>query len=189
MRTMARDSAATRARILAAAIEEFGAYGLAGARIDRIAEAAQANKRSIYVYYGNKEALFEAAMTHIVADISASVPIDTDDLAGYVGRIFDYYLANPSVVRMAMWLPLERPAAGPDETGAYEKKVAALSASGGPIKGLSASDVVMFINALAQAWFMSPDSLRAADGLDPGSQERVRIHRAALVETVRRMTG
>lgn len=186
---MARDSAATRVRILAAAIDEFAAYGLAGARIDRIAEAATANKRSIYVYYGNKEALFQAAMTHIVEDISSSVPIDADDLPDYVGRIFDYYLANPAVVRMAMWLPLERPAEGPDETGAYAKKVAALSASGDPIKGLPASDVVMFINALTQAWFMSPDSLRAADGLDPNSQERVQFHRAALVETVRRMAG
>ncbi|MBO9534731.1 MAG: TetR family transcriptional regulator [Solirubrobacteraceae bacterium] len=186
---MARDSAATRARILAAAIDEFGAYGLAGARIDRIAEAAQANKRSIYVYFGNKEALFAAAMTHIVDDISTSVPIDTDDLPDYVGRIFDYYLANPSVVRMAMWLPLERPPQGPDETDAYAKKVAALSASGSPANDLDASDVVMFINALAQAWFMSPDSLRAADGLDPNSDERIARHRAALVETVRRMCG
>ncbi|MDO9357241.1 MAG: TetR family transcriptional regulator [Solirubrobacteraceae bacterium] len=186
---MARDSAATRARILAAAIEEFGAHGLAGARIDRIAEAAEANKRSIYVYYGSKDALFEAAMTHVVEDISASVPLDTDDLPAYMGRIFDYYLAHPSVVRMAMWLPLERPVSGPNETQAYAKKVAALSSSGGAIDGLPASDLVMFVNALAQSWFMSPDSLLAADGLEPRSEERARVHRAALVEAVRRIVA
>ncbi len=50
---MVRDAAATRARILAAAVGEFAEFGEAGARIDRIAEAAGANKRSIYVYFGN----------------------------------------------------------------------------------------------------------------------------------------
>jgi AcrR family transcriptional regulator len=48
-----------RARLLDAAFEEFAQHGLAGARVDRIAEAAQANKGLIYVYYGNKEQLFD----------------------------------------------------------------------------------------------------------------------------------
>ncbi|MCU1609211.1 MAG: TetR family transcriptional regulator, partial [Pseudonocardiales bacterium] len=39
-----------RARLLDAAFAEFAQHGLAGARVDRIAEAAQANKGLIYVY-------------------------------------------------------------------------------------------------------------------------------------------
>src|ERR1700744_938986 len=58
-RTMPRDSEATRTRILEAAIEEFSAHGLAGARIDRVAEAAAANKRSIYVYFKSKEKVID----------------------------------------------------------------------------------------------------------------------------------
>ena len=55
---MAYDSAATRARLLDAAHSEFAERGLAGARVDRIAAAAQANKQAIYAYFGSKEQLF-----------------------------------------------------------------------------------------------------------------------------------
>jgi AcrR family transcriptional regulator len=49
---------ATRQRILAAATAEFAEKGLAGARIDEIADRADVNKRMIYAYYGNKEELW-----------------------------------------------------------------------------------------------------------------------------------
>jgi AcrR family transcriptional regulator len=185
---MPRDSAATRARILAAAIDEFAAHGLAGARIDRIADAAQANKRSIYVYYGSKDELFTAALKHVIDGVAASVPLDTDDLPSYAGRIFDYFLVNPAVIRMSMWVQLERPDAGPDAAAAYARKVAALGAEGAGIDGLPVSDVVVFISGLTQAWFMSPDSLLASDGLEPRSAARAEVHREALVEAVRRIT-
>lgn len=51
---MAYDSAATRARLLDAAHAEFAERGLAGARVDRIAAAAQANKQAIYAYFGSR---------------------------------------------------------------------------------------------------------------------------------------
>ncbi|WP_435897072.1 TetR/AcrR family transcriptional regulator, partial [Streptomyces virginiae] len=77
---MARDSNATKARLLDAAFSEFATYGIAGARVDRIAEAAQANKRLIYVYYGNKEQLFDAVLQRALETGSESVPFDADDL-------------------------------------------------------------------------------------------------------------
>ena len=46
----------TRARILAAAMSEFAHHGLGGARVDRIARRAGANKRMLYYYSGSKEA-------------------------------------------------------------------------------------------------------------------------------------
>ena len=44
------------------ATAEFARAGLGGARVDRIAARAGANKRMLYYYYGNKEALFLAVM-------------------------------------------------------------------------------------------------------------------------------
>ncbi|MCR0984590.1 TetR/AcrR family transcriptional regulator [Roseomonas populi] len=59
---------ATRQRILDAALTEFAAHGLAGARVDEIAARAGANKRMLYAYFGNKEdlwvAVLEAAYAH-----------------------------------------------------------------------------------------------------------------------------
>jgi AcrR family transcriptional regulator len=51
-------AAATRQRILDAALAEFAAHGLAGARVDEIAARAGANKRMIYAYFGGKEELW-----------------------------------------------------------------------------------------------------------------------------------
>lgn len=52
----------TRAFILDAATAEFSARGLGGARVDSIARAAGVNKRMLYHYFGNKEALFLAVL-------------------------------------------------------------------------------------------------------------------------------
>ena len=45
---------ATRDRILAAAKDEFATYGLAGARINRIAAQARASKDRLYAYFASK---------------------------------------------------------------------------------------------------------------------------------------
>jgi TetR/AcrR family transcriptional regulator len=46
--------------IMASAVEEFGEFGLHGARIDSIAKRSGLNKAMIYYYYKSKEELYEA---------------------------------------------------------------------------------------------------------------------------------
>lgn len=104
---MARNSEDTRRRLLEAATAEFAAYGIAGARVDRIAAAAQCNKQAIYAYYGSKEGLCDAVIDAMVADIIESVPIDANDLPGYAMRLFDRYQAQPETLRLATWYALE----------------------------------------------------------------------------------
>jgi AcrR family transcriptional regulator len=105
---MARDAEDTKRRLLHAAAQEFADRGIAGARIDRIAAAAKANKALIYAYYGNKEDLFDAVFNALVVDTVSDVPIDVDDLAGYAGRLFDRNLRHPQAFRLAVWHSLER---------------------------------------------------------------------------------
>ena len=64
-----RNAGRTRARILESALQEFARHGLNGARVDRIAERARANKRMIYYYFGSKEALFLAVLESSYAHI------------------------------------------------------------------------------------------------------------------------
>jgi AcrR family transcriptional regulator len=105
---MPPDSTATKARLLDAAFEEFAQHGLAGARVDRIAEAAQANKRLIYVYYGNKEQLFDAVLTQRVGALFDAVPFTVEDLPGFAGALFDHLLTSPKLLRLGNWNHLER---------------------------------------------------------------------------------
>jgi AcrR family transcriptional regulator len=105
---MIRDAQATRQRLLDAAADEFSTYGIAGARVDRIAAAARSNKAQIYHYFGSKERLFDAVMNSIVARTAGEIPIDVNDLPGYAGRLFDRYEDSPQIARLATWYRLER---------------------------------------------------------------------------------
>lgn len=55
-------SAETRAKILDAAVQEFSANGLAGARTERIATLAGVNKALLYYHFDSKENLYRAAL-------------------------------------------------------------------------------------------------------------------------------
>ncbi|WP_075214361.1 TetR family transcriptional regulator [Mongoliimonas terrestris] len=57
-RSAPRNPERTAASILAAAIREFAEKGFDGARVDVIARRAGTNKRMLYHYYGDKEALY-----------------------------------------------------------------------------------------------------------------------------------
>ena len=98
---------ATRDRILAAAKKEFARYGLAGARISRIAVDANASKERLYAYFSSKEALFDTVVAKLFSDVTADAVLRGDDLPGYAGRLFDIYLQHPDNARLVEWLDLE----------------------------------------------------------------------------------
>ena len=66
-----RDPAATRQKLLVAARREFADNGLAGARVDEIAERAGVNKQLVYHYFGDKDALYLAVLEWVYAEIRA----------------------------------------------------------------------------------------------------------------------
>jgi AcrR family transcriptional regulator len=103
-----RDADATRARLLGAARGEFAAFGIAGARVDRIAAEAASNKAQIYYYFGSKEQLFDAVFAAVVDEIVRELPLDVDDLPGYAARLAEYYQQHPDVLRLVTWQRLER---------------------------------------------------------------------------------
>ncbi|MGA2085524.1 MAG: TetR/AcrR family transcriptional regulator [Terracidiphilus sp.] len=70
-RTQSERADQTRARILEAAVHEFSANGLAGARTEQIAEAAGVNKALLYYYFQGKEALYAAALETVAGRMAA----------------------------------------------------------------------------------------------------------------------
>src|SRR5580698_5133060 len=99
---------ATRERILEAALAEFSAYGVAGARVDRIAATAGCNKNLIYIYFENKETLFVTVLQRHLARIYDELPFTPEDLPGYAARTFDFAMANPDLMRLMAWFGLEQ---------------------------------------------------------------------------------
>jgi TetR/AcrR family transcriptional regulator len=98
-----KDDGSARQRILDAAIAEFADVGLAGARVDRIAERAAANKQLIYYYFGDKDGLFDEAIRSMAkrfTEVRSTLPTAPAD------RPAAYFLAaaqDVSIVRMLEW--------------------------------------------------------------------------------------
>lgn len=163
---------ATRARILDAARAEFAQYGIAGARVDRIAEHARANKAQLYAYFGSKEKLFDTVFDESLHAIVDAVPMNGKDLPAYAVRLYDEYLEHPELVRLATWSRLERRPSGSLTAGPtprYEEKladIAAAQAAGHIDDSFEPFDVMVTVIAMSMAW--SPASTTfAAGATDP----------------------
>jgi AcrR family transcriptional regulator len=182
---MSYDSSATRARLLAAAYDEFVRVGFAGARVDRIAAAASANKQAIYAYFGSKEALFDAVLADRLRVLADVVPFTPDDLAGYTGALFDELTADPGLQRLTQWKMLERPEVSDQEREAHLSKAGALAERYG-VEVTTAMDVMMIALAAAQSWNMTAAVIRNPLNEDPG--KRLANHRAAIVTAVAAVT-
>ena len=103
------DPERTMADIIEVATHEFSEKGLAGARIDVIAEAMRTSKRMIYYYFGSKEGLYIAVLEeayrrirHIETELHHEDLSPEDALRRLAGFTVDYQLANPDFVRLVM---------------------------------------------------------------------------------------
>jgi AcrR family transcriptional regulator len=103
------DPERTMADIIEVATHEFSEKGLAGARIDVIAEAMRTSKRMIYYYFGSKEGLYIRVLEEAyrrIREIESSLQLEDlapeDALRKLVGFTVDYQLANPDFIRLVM---------------------------------------------------------------------------------------
>ncbi|AMW21235.1 TetR family transcriptional regulator [Mycobacteroides chelonae] len=181
---MPPDASATKKRLLDAAYAEFAEHGLAGARVDRIGAAAGANKRLLYVYYTNKETLFDTVVAHSIQRMSDAVPFTPEDLPGYAGALFDHLIKHPEHLRLATWAQLERPVAGPAETAAYAAKIKAIAETRSLSGRVQPADILALILGLTTAWFGASPALRGLADSEPFSPQRLTTHRAVLIATV-----
>jgi AcrR family transcriptional regulator len=102
-----RDPEGMRLRILEAAKQEFANHGLAGARVDRIAAKADANKRMLYYHVGNKEDLYLAVLEGAYEKIRAEErELDLEHLepSEAIRRLIEftwnYFLLNPEFLAL-----------------------------------------------------------------------------------------
>ena len=185
---MVRDAEATKKRILDAAEEEFARYGIAGARVDRIADEAQANKAMLYRYFESKDRLFDEVFSQRVLAIMEETEFDAGDLPGYAARAFDLYQNDPNVLRLTNWYILERGQAADLEAlvASHKEKLAQIERAqkdGGLRADLSPIEILATVRALAMTWHtLTPEMSRAKL---PSAARR----RATIMENVRRLVA
>lgn len=103
------DSERAKANITAVATREFSEKGLAGARIDEIAEKSAYSKRMIYYYFGDKDGLYLRCLEQEYQNIRfAEQALDLEGLSAIdsISRIIetriDHHFNNQDFVRMVM---------------------------------------------------------------------------------------
>ncbi len=106
-KTTRGDGARSREEILAVATDEFAERGLAGARVDDIAERTRTSKRMIYYHFGSKEGLYKAVLERVYSQIrSVETQLDINNIPPIeamrriVELTFDYDESHPQFIRL-----------------------------------------------------------------------------------------
>jgi AcrR family transcriptional regulator len=165
MRT--RDPERKRRQLLEGALAEFAEHGIGGARVDRIATRAGVSAGLVYSFYEGKEGLFEAVYDAIVEQVVSGIPLDTDDLPEYAGRLYDAGLEHPAVMRFVAWYTLERgdaePNVRPSVTKSMTEKVTAIEDAqrrGVVTDQRSAAELLALVLAIANMWQRHGEDVR-----------------------------
>ena len=105
--TRPRDADRSQKDILDAALREFADHGLGGARMDRIAERADVNKRLIYYYFESKESLFLAVLERAYESIrgeerqlSLSQVDPIEAIRRLIAFTWNYYIEHPEFLSL-----------------------------------------------------------------------------------------
>lgn len=196
---MSYDADATRKRIFEAASAEFAARGLAGARVERIAAAAKANKQAIYLYFGNKEALFGEVIRAKMYEGCHDGTLDPHAVGETVGLLFDWYQEHPELVRLLMWEALEtsedEPGGADERRATYRGFACDLVAAGvgaacpdDAARTRTAQDWLFTVLGLV-AWNFAVPQLRGMILDEPDAGAALARRRAAVVEAVRTLAA
>ncbi len=105
--TGTRNPVRTKAAILSAAMEIFAEKGFGGARVDDIAARARINKRMLYHYFGDKEALYKAVLEDTYVGIrTAEAALQLADrdpeeaMRQLTAFTWDYFIAHPEFLSL-----------------------------------------------------------------------------------------
>ena len=183
-----RTTTELRDEILAAARAEFAQYGLAGARIDRIARAARASKERLYAHFGDKETLFRDVVAADGAEFFRAVELRPDAVPEFAGDIFDLAQSRPEHLRMITWaklegFPLDEPKVGGER--APDRAIASLErarALGHVDPAWEPQQLLVLLFAIGLGWAHWPDPDAATTDANVIARRR-----GAAVETAARV--
>lgn len=177
------DADRSRRLLLDAALEEFAAKGLAGARVQDIADRAGVNKQLINYYFGGKEGLYCELLRHW-GERKAELDDPAVPIEEVAVRYLRHVLDDPRGTRLSAWRGLTGDADGVppehrDDLSGFERRRDA----GELAADLDPAAVRLVLMAMTSAPVTMPHAVRRVFGLDPESPE----FRERYTEQVRRI--
>lgn len=192
----------SRQSILEAALQEFAAQGVTGARIDTIAELAGVNKALLYYYFGDKEALYGAVLDRTFEELMVRLHAVLDRQIGpgeklmlYVGTHFDFIAAHPLNPRLVQH---ELMRAGASKSPHLERVVERFfrptmgrlamvlqeGSSSGVFRTVQPQQFLMSMVAVIVFYFSNTPIARSVRKVDPLSREMLTERRAAVLDFI-----
>jgi AcrR family transcriptional regulator len=174
-----RDPEATQQRILEAALQEFATHGFAGARVDGIAKGARINKRMLYHYFGDKEALFREVLRRKIAERRAFVAHAPENPFERLPVWAELMAHDPEWIRLLQWEALQwgegrKVIDEPRRAQGFQEAVERIreQQARGTIPGeLDAGQLLLSMLALTAYPFAFPHLARLATGMRVSSKE------------------
>ncbi len=197
------DPEQTKRNILDVATQEFSAMGLAGARVDAIAERTNTTKRMLYYYFESKEGLYEAVLEKVYGDIRAlEQELHVGDMEPREGMrrlvefTFDYHDKHRDFVRLvsienihgAKYLEQLKSFKNRNVSiiKTLEELVERGAASGAFRKDIDAFDLHLLISSFCFHRVSNRYTFGAAFGRDPSAPRLRARHRDTIADAVLR---
>jgi TetR/AcrR family transcriptional regulator len=197
--------AASRDAILKAAASEFSMEGLAGARMDAIAQGAGVNKALLYYYFRDKDALYGAVLDQFFGPLAQRLTQVLDSAApagerilGYARAHFDSIAGTPHYARL---LQSEMMAASrgmsphlsrivEEYSRPLSQRLVATLTEGIDRREFRPVNVTEFIPSLIATivfYFVTGPMRLRLRGADPFSPEAIQARRAAILDQIAAM--
>ncbi|MGH7779503.1 MAG: TetR/AcrR family transcriptional regulator [Candidatus Binataceae bacterium] len=174
MKKALRDLARTRERILKAALAEFSARGLAGARTEAIARRARVNKRMLFYCFGSKRGLYAEVLRRKIAEKADAIVQTPEDLGAALQYWSEIGSDDRDWIRMLEWEALG-PASGPMVARAERRRLFGIvharlrrSQSAGEVaSGINLDQLFLSVIALTAFPDAFPQFTRLVTGMVP----------------------
>lgn len=166
----------------------------AGARVDRIAAKAQANKESIYRYYGTKDELLRRVIDKYLDQRGEQLLPQERELPKYTSDLLEFHAKHPEFVRMSLWEALEYGGELDADTFEHRRQhyadklatVVEQQRAGLIDPELDPRHLLAAVFGMADYWAALPQLLRLIFGREV-TDEDLAAHREFLAESVRRI--
>ena len=195
-----RDAQKSRESILAAAEAEFAEKGFYGARVDEIAARAAINKRMLYAYFGDKEALYKEVLFRVYRRMETVEQrlvearlVGKELIRAIIGAYFSFLHENPSVVHILMWENLNKGRYLQEmeqsrierRTFAYFKEELERGKAEGIFRPeVDSTQTVLSLITVSFANFSNQFTLSRLFGIDLAAKEQIELRRAHTEQLV-----
>jgi TetR/AcrR family transcriptional regulator len=185
-------------RIFAAATQEFAKHGIAGARTDTIARAANVNIALLFYYFKNKQQLHDAVLDEVFSSCCNVLrpALERDGTAServlrYVEAFFDFVAQSPWRPRLVQQelrsdspyvLKLLRKHVKPVQQKLHGVIKAGVEA--GEFREVDITNFIQSISPLITHYFSASTAIEELTGADPLSPAKVKARKAAVLDFV-----